>query len=184
MPHKSPRYEPREKGAVMHYWFPRGSFVLLVGAVAFAALGFIIELDPHPYPLRWGVHLTAVGFLLASAAAVSRRRFAVIRFKWIFGFLPSRSGRFSPLVEKEIRRRARSLRVTYREKDKAEKLTYMSGDDWPNVCRQVAEIHRRRFYRAIDAATSKNLPTPYQGISRNLENWAPKPQIAQITHPS
>ncbi len=31
----------------------------------------------------------------------------------------------------------------------------------------------RRFYRSINAATSKFLPAPYPGISRKLADWAP-----------
>lgn len=175
----------------MWYWFSWTSVVLLFMGTLSLSAGLVGGISVG-YWHNWVVYVGGV-FCLTGAYCIIRRRHAVARFNLIFGFMPSVNEYEEycrPAVENEIKSRAVLLRNAYRVEDeardtmrrethteRAEKAIQGYKDASASVgsCQEM-------FYGAIDAATSKWLPSPYRRISRKLEDWAPTGRTAVVTH--
>lgn len=168
---------------MIRYWFSGTSVALLVlaamGMAGAVTLSYVAPRPPGFPPL---VEIIGGVIALIAVYGIIRRRHAVARFNLIFGFMPSpvRSDvRFRHLVENEIRARAEVLRTAYGERDTRRDARRMAANataasslqrDYELADRIVDSCYRR-FYKAIDAATSKWLPTPYSKISREYTEW-------------
>lgn len=161
----------------MCYWFSGQTVLSLVVGVLFLIVGIL----GGGYWFNWA-SVVGGALVLIGIYGVARRRYAVARFNLVFGFMPgdqAHEPRFRHLVEKEIRSRADSLDNAYRALDQAcdAAKTAMDATHAAELLREYrrteghANTYRRQFYGAIDTVTSKWLPVPYSGISRNVIDW-------------
>ncbi len=108
---------------MLRYWFSGISAITLVMAVVLGIMGGIDEFrSGHRHLVTWINYGSAICFLLASVVTMSLRRYAVVRFKWVFKCWPSLDENWAislGRVENVIRRRAMELREAYYRKDDA-----------------------------------------------------------------